>query len=255
MSYPDNRVMKRVVVTGGAHGLGRAIVDALDMSSDVTSIVNIDNSLAVTAGHEPSRKKVRNLKFDLSSGEDGFRGLGSLVGDVDVLINCAGVNWLEWIKDLDTDDWDRAMNVNARAPWLLTKSLLPALSRSNGTVLNVVSNAAHTPMTASLAYNASKAAAHMVTLQMAHELTKRNGITVFGIAPAKIRGTVMSTYIEEEVQTKRGWTPEYAEQYQRDGLVTGEEIEPQVLAELIVWLVADKLRHFHFSGCVIPYGL
>ena len=45
------------------------------------------------------------------------------------------------------------------------------------------------PMTCSLAYNASKGAAHIMTLQLARELTKKHGITVFGIAPNKLKGT------------------------------------------------------------------
>jgi NAD(P)-dependent dehydrogenase (short-subunit alcohol dehydrogenase family) len=89
---------------------------------------------------------------------------------------------------------------------------------------------------------------------MVFNLSKRYGITVFGISPAKIAGTGMSRYIEEKVPELRGWTPEEAREYQLKGLVTGCEIPAAIIAEFIVWLLADKSRHLWLSGCVVPYG-
>ena len=102
-----------------------------------------------------------------------------------------------------------------------TDLALPELAKTRGTVLNIVSNASHMPMTTSLAYNASKGAAHIMTLQLARELTKKHGITVFGISPNKLRGTEMSKDIEDQVVKHRGWTKEYAEQYQLNALLAG----------------------------------
>jgi NAD(P)-dependent dehydrogenase (short-subunit alcohol dehydrogenase family) len=109
-------------------------------------------------------------------------------------------------------------------------------------------------MTNSLVYNASKGAAHIMTLQMARELTKRYGITVFGVSPARLAGTGMSRYIDDRVTGLRGWTKEQADEYQRAALVTGKEIPPSRCAEFITWLLSEKERHEHLSGCVIPYG-
>ena len=146
------------------------------------------------------------------------------------------------------------MNVNAKGIYLMSREFLPSLMRTKGTILNIVSNAAHMPMTCSLAYNASKGAAHIMTLQMARELTKNYGITVFGIAPNKLSGTGMSNSIDEQVVKTRGWTEEYAKEYQLNGLLTGEETPPELLAEFIAYLLKTKQNHKYLSGCILPYG-
>jgi 3-oxoacyl-[acyl-carrier protein] reductase len=145
------------------------------------------------------------------------------------------------------------MGVNAKGIYLMSRGLLQHLAEPGGTILNIISNASHIPMTASAAYNASKGAAHILTQQLARELTKMHDVTVFGISPAKLRGTKMSQVIESEVCRVRGWTPEQAAEYQKGSLLTGE-IDPATLAEFIEWLLIDKEHHRHFSGCVIPYG-
>jgi NAD(P)-dependent dehydrogenase (short-subunit alcohol dehydrogenase family) len=109
-------------------------------------------------------------------------------------------------------------------------------------------------MRGSLAYNASKGAAHIMTLQMARELYQRHGITVFGISPNKLSGTPMSDSIDRQVCEQRGWAMEKAREYQLAGLATGEETDPEVLAEFIAFLVSTKKRHQYLHGCILPYG-
>lgn len=226
--------MSRILVTGGAGGLGHAILMALDDDHDVFAF-------DVADGHDvrtPNRAVIQEM-------------VGS---ELDVLINCAGVNRQDWIESMEDATWDRVMGVNAMGLWKMTAACLPMLRESQGTVLNITSNAAWMPMTGSLAYNASKGAAHIMTLQMARELTKKYGITVFGIAPNKLKGTNMSAQIESEVLRVRGWTKEFAEQYQKNALLTGEETDPHVLAEFVAFLLKEKRNHSQLSGCIIPYG-
>ena len=146
------------------------------------------------------------------------------------------------------------MDTNAKGIFKMSQACLPMLIKSKGTIVNIVSNAAHMPMTCSLAYNASKAAAHIMTLQMARELTKKHGITVFGIAPNKLSGTGMSDSIDEQVVKTRGWSKEYAQEYQLNGLLTGEETPPKLLAEFVAYLLKDKQHHKYLTGCILPYG-
>ena len=224
---------KTYLVTGAASGLGKAIVRAL-------------NAQCI-----PGRTVIG---FDKAFGDD-VRNPGVFCShDLDVLINCAGINRTGWLENMEEKVWDDVMDVNAKGIFMMTKWALPALARSGGTVLNIVSNASHMPMTCSSAYNASKGAAHILTLQMARELTKKYGITVFGISPNKLAGTQMSKDIESQVLVDRGWTPEFAAQYQRNALLCGEETDPAVLAEFVAYLLHTKQRHKYLSGCILPYG-
>jgi NAD(P)-dependent dehydrogenase (short-subunit alcohol dehydrogenase family) len=237
---------QKILVTGSASGLGLAIATRLR-----------------EAGHEV-------VDFDKAFGSFDNRRFGDvreaksvdmreLVGDsLDVLINCAGINHNEWFEDVEVDieSWSNSkqvMNVNAWGIVGMTQTLLPQLIKAKGTVINIVSNAAHIPMTGSLAYNASKAAALAITKQMAHELTPKYGLTIFSISPNKLEGTGMSKQIEENVIKNRGWTPEYAKEYQKKALMHGLETPPDAIARLITHLVntGDSL---YLSGCDIQFG-
>lgn len=223
--------MSKILVTGSSSGLGLAIFRAL-----------------VKAGHDV-------YEYDIHHGNDVASPKPiNIPEDLDVLINCAGVNLIDWLENFEEDRWDRVMNVNAKGIYMMTRAALGELIKTQGTVVNIVSNAAHMPMTCSLAYNASKGAAHIMTLQLARELTKRYGITVFGIAPNKLAGTAMSDSIDEQVVETRGWTKEYAHQYQLNGLLTGEETPPESVAEFLAFLLETKERHKYLTGTVIPYG-
>lgn len=225
----------KILVTGGASGLGRELASRL--ASFGHSVVIYDK----VNGHEVSRPDESHL-------------IGEAIRDgLDVLINCAGINHNEWFEDITYPSFWNVMEVNAFAIVEMTQALLEPLKASKGTVINIVSNAAHIPMTSSLAYNASKAAALMITRQMAHELTPRHGITVFSVSPNKLAGTGMSKEIEANVCKIRGWTPEYAAEYQKKALMHGLETPPEAVAELIANLINTGNMKY-MSGCDIPVG-
>lgn len=225
--------MSNILVTGSGAGLGAAI--ARHLTEHGHTVLAFDRKL----GHD-----VR----------DPQATYGSPPESLDVLVNCAGVNITGWLDEFPDRDWDAVMDINAKGIYRMAQWAYPALVAARGTILNIVSNASHMPMTTSLAYNASKGAAHIMTLQLARELTPKNGITVFGISPNKLRGTEMSRDIEEQVVRNRGWTPEFAENYQRNALLTGRETDPEDVAEFVAFLLAHKRRHATLSGCVLPYG-
>lgn len=219
-----------ILITGSSSGLGKALADCV-----AGSVVEFDHA----HGHD-----VR----------DPQRTYGTCPASVDVLINCAGVNKTNWLENVADADWDEVMDVNAKGIFKMSQWALPALIANKGTIVNIVSNAAHVPMTCSAAYNASKGAAHILTLQLARELTKKYGITVFGVAPNKLRGTKMSRDIERQVVEQRGWTAEQAAAYQLAALLPGEETPPHAVAEFIAFLLSERHRHKYLSGCILPYG-
>jgi 3-oxoacyl-[acyl-carrier protein] reductase len=225
--------MSKILVTGSGAGLGKAIAGAL--RRDGHDVFDFD------------RKRGHNVL-------DPRNTYGAPPERLDILVNCAGINKTAWLEDLREDVWDEVLGVNAKGLYKMTQWALPELASTRGTVLNIVSNASHMPMTTSLAYNASKGAAHIMTLQLARELTKKHGITVFGISPNKLRGTEMSQDIEDQVVALRGWTREYAAQYQLAALPAGEETDPAQLAEFVMFLLSSKPRHKFLTGCVLPYG-
>jgi len=223
--------MAKILVTGSSNGLGEAIVKALRANGHNVIEYDIDRGLDVLDPHL-----------------DGIH-------DLDVLINNAGVNGIDMLENLQEELWDKVVNTNAKGIFKMSQACLPMLIKSKGTIVNIVSNAAHMPMTSSLAYNASKGAALIMTKQMARELTRRFGITVFSVSPNKLKGTNMSNAIDAEVVRTRGWTMEEAQKYQLAGLLAGEETDPVVLADFIAYLLKDKRNHKYLTGCDLQYGL
>lgn len=230
-----------IVVTGGSSGLGKAIIDAFMAMPIRLKVYNWDlqNGVDVT---------------DITSLSNAACKLGA---SLDILINCAGINHLDVIDKLYPDDWDKVVGVNAKALLTVTQILRPELSQSadGGTICNIVSNASHMPMTHSLLYNASKGAAYAMTQQMARELHKTHGITVFGVSPNKLTGTGMSDYVDARAAELRGTTLEEAQAYQLSRLPFGRETPVERVAEFIAFLLAEKERHKYLAGCIIPYGL
>lgn len=218
----------RALVTGSAVGLGALIVDEL-----------------VKHGHEV-------YGYDIKNGQDILDPRG-LPEKLDILVNNAGANQIDWLADAKEEDWDRVVDINAKGIFMMTRACLPQLRESKGTVVNVVSNAAHKPMRCSAAYNASKGAAKMLTLQLARELAP--DITVFSVSPNKLANTEMTSMIDKRVVETRGWAPEFAMQYQLDGLLPGIETDPARCAEFIGFLLSEKARHIHLAGCDLQYGV
>lgn len=193
------------------------------------------------------------FEYDLTAGHDVTRPEGvRFPSEVSALINCAGVNRINWLQDVTAEEWDLVMGANAKGILRMTQAVLPQLRASKGTVVNIVSNAAHMPMRCSAAYNASKGAALILTKQLARELAP--DVTVFSVSPNKLEGTGMSRDIDQQVVETRGWTPEEATEYQLKGLLTGEETPPYRVAEFIGFLLSRKERHKYLTGCDIPYG-
>lgn len=261
------------VVTGADSGLGAAIYDTL------TEISGPERCVIAVCGPGHKTELALDLTEDASIMEtaaaiklitDAQQDLINSAGLEDeyeiypVLINCAGVNYIDWFEQADFRQFDRLMKINVSGPMRLIQELIgpkPPLNpdqknwfRGNGTVLNIVSNASHMAMTNSAFYNASKGAFHIATLSLARELRKTHGICVFGISPNKLSGTQMSKYIEDRVPSLRGWTPEQAAAYQLGALPAGEETDPKELAEFICYLLATPQRHKYLTNTIIPYG-
>lgn len=271
-----NRKLTIFAVTGADSGLGAAICEALQSSIYQTeenqfSIVKIGGlggvesipsfDLTVKEQVESCAVYVKQLSANI---EKVFGQSYGAEFDVEhILINCAGVNYIEWFPSADWDQYERLMNLNLRAPLMLTQNLLNSdwLTEGSanwfdgsGTVLNIISNASHMAMTNSAFYNSTKGALHIATIALNRELIKTHGLTVFGISPNKLAGTGMSDYIEGRVPELRGWTEEEARKYQESSLPAGAETKPEQLAEFIAFLLSSPERHKQLAGTVLPYG-
>ncbi len=249
--------MSRIVITGASSGLGAAISEALNR--DGHSVYGFSLPDHDVRDFEDCKDFLAHVCKFKDSGER----------KIEVLINCAGISPLSWIEYATDGEWDDTFGVNCKGVFNMTRAALHYLSAKpdfgrryqpfgggeGGTILNIISTAAFNPMTCSHIYNASKAALLMMTRQMARELKPRHDIDVIGICPNKIEGTEMTKYVEAAVPGLRGWTEEYAKEYERKAIPAGAPTPPEAIADFVAFLLKNKERHKFMTGAIIPYGV
>lgn len=236
---------KVIIVTGAASGLGAAIADNINKIG--YQVIRWDKKYHVGMDLSNCDEMLEQVVVDIKANIIGLEIAG--------IINCAGVNAQQKFEDVDFHAGKafEVMEVNAFAPIRLSQLFLDDLSKSKGFILNIVSNAAHMPMTYSLAYNMSKAALLIATKQMHRELFATHGITAFSVSPNKLFGTEMSKQIDEEACRTRGWTMEQARQYQLNGLPCKRETDPEAVANFICNIIHEG--HWQYlGGTDVPFG-
>lgn len=152
-------------------------------------------------------------------------------GPFDQIVYCAGVNWLRSVDNLTIELLQKTFAVNTFGLPLLMRSHLTIFPEAEGRVVQVISDAAHTPMRQSLAYCSSKAAAEMALQVMARELFP--SWTLVGVNPGVVDETDMTSAIEQHVMNNRGWTQEAAQAYEQASSVLGRRVFKHEVANLL----------------------
>jgi 3-oxoacyl-[acyl-carrier protein] reductase len=189
---------KSVLVTGAAHGIGRAYAEAFAAEGAGVTIADIDGEGAKTAaaGIEGSLA----VAVDVADEEAVSTMVVSVVerfGGVDVLVNNAGLHMGVYNQcvSLPADDWRRLLDVNVIAPVLCARYCTESMNRrGGGVILNQSSNSSYLGVGA---YSISKLALNGVTVSMARELASE-GIRVVGIAPGMVASDAVIERLGED---------------------------------------------------------
>lgn len=166
-----------VLITGGARGIGRGLVEAFATDHAVSFTYNTTSPNAVLAQLHDTHAIAADLT-DRNAAQDIIDAVVMRWGRLDVIVNNAGA------VEPDDGDFARNFDVNVTAPMRLLDAALPHL-RPGASVINISSMNARLPAMGAAAYSASKAALDTWTKGMAKTLGPR-GIRVNGIAPGAI---------------------------------------------------------------------
>jgi NAD(P)-dependent dehydrogenase (short-subunit alcohol dehydrogenase family) len=244
-TYPSlhNRV---VAITGGASGIGAAMVKAFAANHARVAFLDLQTDpaqqLVAETGSAPLY--VPCDLTDIAALQSAFKTIATELGPVEVLINNAGDDTRHSIEDVTPESWDRTIAVNLKHQFFATQAVIPGMRKlGRGSILNMSSIAWVIPSTTVPVYVTAKAGIVGMTRTLAHELGPFN-IRVNAILPGAIA---------TERQRRLWLTPEYeAEILAAQALK--RLILPEEVARLALFLAADDSSAITNQSCVIDGG-
>lgn len=182
--------MKKVLITGGATGIGKA---AALLFKEKGYAVYITYNKTV-----PDFDGIDAVKCNLSSLSD-IDNLFNKVKDIDVLVNNAGVSLIKMINDITAEDYESVMNVNARAVYFCSKlAAMQMIQKHSGAIINISSMWGEVGASCETLYSMSKAGVIGLTKALAKELAP-SGITVNCVSPGIIDTRMNHIFSKEEL--------------------------------------------------------
>jgi 3-oxoacyl-[acyl-carrier protein] reductase len=228
---------RAAIVTGGARGIGRAIVERLVAADHHVLVIDV-NEKAVASLEEldaPTRARVTGVlgsTLDRPLVEGAIAELVARVGRLDAVVNNAGMTLPATFVDQTDDDWDRIVDSNLKGAFVVSQlAARHMVERRSGAFVNISSVSAHGVRTGPPAYAAAKAGLEGLSRLMAVQLGE-HGIRVNTV----VVGTTATPWLlgkksDDELAEMRATT------------LLGRLADPDDIAGAIAFLVSDDARH------------
>jgi 3-oxoacyl-[acyl-carrier protein] reductase len=222
---------RNAIVTGGAQGIGLAIVERLVASGARVRIWDRDAKL-LSQTLSKLGKSATGDAIDVTDAGAIARGTKSALeafGKIDVLVNNAGIAGPSMpVVDYPVEEWRRVIEVDLTGPFLCCRAVVPHMTKAGyGRIVNIASVAGKEGNPNAAAYSASKAAVMGLTKSLGKELAGYD-IAVNCITPATAQTRILDTL-----------TPEFIE-YMRSRIPRGRFLEVDEAAAMVAWLVSKE---------------
>lgn len=239
---------KTAIVTGGARGIGRAIVEKLAglKANVVIADVLEEDGTALARTLEQAGQSAAFLRTDVTSAESVAALMEQTVGrfgGIDILVNNAGISGQKArLEDITPENWDRVMSINLRSQYLTSKFALPYLKKVQGSIINISSGSALTVWPKLAPYVVSKYAVIGLTRSLAFDYAPEK-VRVNAICPGSIETAMLQNYANSTPDPQA--VMDYYTGLQPLGLG-----KPEDIANGVAWLASDEARFV--TGIALP---
>lgn len=238
---------RKAVITGATRGIGKAIARAfLDAGATVLGVYGTNNEAAgsFTSEWQASSSFENDRLFlfpcDVSDGSsvlDFFAKIEEQFDTIDILVNNAGIRRDAVLAMMQSDDWQRVIDVNLTGTFNMSKqSVLLMMKQKYGRIINITSPMAHMGFAGQANYAASKAGQIGMMRSLAKETAKR-GITVNCISPGFIDTELLADLTPEQLTNYKKMIP------------TKRFGKPEEVAAAVLFLASEEASYI--SGAVL----
>lgn len=189
---------KRIIVTGGGSGIGRATV--LKFAAAGAAVLAVDRDAEGLAGTAAGQSAVATLALDLTDADAPARIVETArekLGGIDTLVNNAGIGGARPALETTDENWSAHITINLNSVFLISRAALPALLASGGSIVNTASIAGLIGLMDSAAYAAAKTGVVGLTRQMAADYGPR-GVRINAVAPGLVESPMTQARITSD---------------------------------------------------------
>ncbi len=263
----NNLKNKVALITGAAHGQGRATALALADQGVHIAALDIARPLSYPTYGMGSNADLESLKAeceqfgvqclsivaDVRNDEEVSKGVEACIdkfGQIDILFNNAGICAYGLAHELTEAEWDQMIDINLKGPWMVARRVMPhMIAQKSGVIINNSSVGGLRGMRRLSHYAAAKWGLTGLTKSWAIELAPHN-IRVISIHP-----TGVNTPMNDGLAEMEGKTPEEIAEASAGNLIPVPWIEPEDVAQAVVYLASDKARFITGSEFILDAGL
>jgi NAD(P)-dependent dehydrogenase (short-subunit alcohol dehydrogenase family) len=234
---------KVAIVTGGASGIGEAVVHAFIRGGARVAIFDLQQDVAERlAASLGGADRCLAVGVDITDPDAVRAGVARVIeafGTVDIAVNCAGLNRFASAETVDDALWRRMISINLDGPWNVSSAVLPEMIRRGyGRIVLIGSAAGVLGIPKAVPYSAAKHGVTGLTRSLAADVG-RHGITVNCVAP----GTTLTPLVEAA-------TSETFKTQAADRTLLGRLGTPDDLASAVLFLSSDRASWI--TGVVLP---